>query len=103
MARTWGLPDFRFVMMPHPIANLTPEQETAKTRLCSLTNWGGAYPFWTITGTGMNGPAMAVATSPATPLPPMPRMTTFSMVSCSGSPDRSVAVFMAASICSGRP
>jgi len=22
MARTWGLPDFRFVMMPHPIANL---------------------------------------------------------------------------------
>ena len=23
MARTWGVPDFRFVMMPHPIANLT--------------------------------------------------------------------------------
>jgi hypothetical protein len=22
MARTWGLPDFRFVVMPHPIANL---------------------------------------------------------------------------------
>ena len=22
MARTWGLPDFRFVAMPHPIANL---------------------------------------------------------------------------------
>ena len=23
MARTWGLPDFRFLSMPHPIANLT--------------------------------------------------------------------------------
>jgi len=23
MARTWGLPDFRFLTMPHPIANLT--------------------------------------------------------------------------------
>ena len=23
MARTWGLPDFRFLEMPHPIANLT--------------------------------------------------------------------------------
>ena len=22
MARTWGLPDFRFLAMPHPIANL---------------------------------------------------------------------------------
>jgi hypothetical protein len=26
MARSWGLPDFRFIAMPHPIANLTPEQ-----------------------------------------------------------------------------
>lgn len=26
MARTWGLPDFKFLVMPHPIANLTPEQ-----------------------------------------------------------------------------
>ena len=23
MARSWGVPDFRFVAMPHPIANLT--------------------------------------------------------------------------------
>ena len=23
MARTWGVPDFRFIEMPHPIANLT--------------------------------------------------------------------------------
>ena len=23
MARSWGLPDFRFLAMPHPIANLT--------------------------------------------------------------------------------
>jgi hypothetical protein len=26
MARTWGLPDFKFLAMPHPIANLTPAQ-----------------------------------------------------------------------------
>lgn len=23
MARTWGVPEFRFLVMPHPIANLT--------------------------------------------------------------------------------
>jgi hypothetical protein len=23
MARSWGLPEFRFLAMPHPIANLT--------------------------------------------------------------------------------
>ena len=26
MAKTWGLPDFRFLAMPHPIANLTDAQ-----------------------------------------------------------------------------
>ena len=26
MARSWGLPDFRFIEMPHPIANLTEEE-----------------------------------------------------------------------------
>jgi hypothetical protein len=26
MARTKGLPDFRFIAMPHPIANLSEEQ-----------------------------------------------------------------------------
>ena len=26
MAKTWGLPDFRFLSMPHPIANLTDAQ-----------------------------------------------------------------------------
>ena len=26
MARSWGLPEFRFIAMPHPIANLTPAQ-----------------------------------------------------------------------------
>lgn len=25
MARTWGLPDFRFIAIPHPIANLKGE------------------------------------------------------------------------------
>lgn len=26
MATTWGLPDFRFIAIPHPIANLTPAE-----------------------------------------------------------------------------
>ena len=26
MARSWGLPDFRFIAMPHPIANLTDKE-----------------------------------------------------------------------------
>ena len=26
MARTWGLPDFKFIAIPHPIANLTDAQ-----------------------------------------------------------------------------
>jgi hypothetical protein len=26
MAATWGLPDFKFIAMPHPIANLNPAQ-----------------------------------------------------------------------------
>lgn len=25
MAELWGVPDFEFVMMPHPLASLTPE------------------------------------------------------------------------------
>lgn len=25
MAELWGVPAFRFVMMPHPLASLTPE------------------------------------------------------------------------------
>jgi hypothetical protein len=25
MAELWGVPDFGFVMMPHPLASLTPE------------------------------------------------------------------------------
>ena len=25
MAELWGVPDFRLVMMPHPLASLTPE------------------------------------------------------------------------------
>ena len=24
MAELWGVPDFRFVMMPHPLGSLTP-------------------------------------------------------------------------------
>ncbi|MBI3918567.1 MAG: hypothetical protein HY322_16365 [Betaproteobacteria bacterium] len=25
MAELWGVPDFRFVMIPHPLANLAPD------------------------------------------------------------------------------
>jgi hypothetical protein len=25
MAELWGVPNFRFVMMPHPLASLTPQ------------------------------------------------------------------------------
>ena len=32
MARTWGLEGFRFLEMPHPIANLTPEQLDQRAR-----------------------------------------------------------------------
>lgn len=30
MARSWGLKNFRFLEMPHPIANLTPAQLDAR-------------------------------------------------------------------------
>ena len=30
MARTWGLPEFRFLAMPHPIANLNPAELDAR-------------------------------------------------------------------------
>ncbi len=30
MARTWGLPDFRFLVMPHPIANLNDAELDAR-------------------------------------------------------------------------
>ncbi len=30
MARTWGLPDFRFLAMPHPIANLNDAELDAR-------------------------------------------------------------------------
>ena len=26
MAKSWGLPDYKFLSMPHPIANLTEEE-----------------------------------------------------------------------------
>ncbi len=32
MARSWGLPEFRFLDMPHPIANLTTEQLDERAR-----------------------------------------------------------------------
>ena len=32
MANSWGLKDFRFLSMPHPIANLTDEQLDQRAR-----------------------------------------------------------------------
>ena len=32
MARSWGLKDFRFLAMPHPIANLSPEELDQRAR-----------------------------------------------------------------------
>ena len=32
MAETWGVPDYRFLAMPHPIANLTEEQLDQRAR-----------------------------------------------------------------------
>jgi len=32
MARTWGVPDFRFLEMPHPIANLTDAELDQRAR-----------------------------------------------------------------------
>ena len=32
MAETWGVPDYRYLMMPHPIANLTEEQLDQRAR-----------------------------------------------------------------------
>ncbi len=30
MAKSWGVPEYRFLEMPHPIANLTEEELNAK-------------------------------------------------------------------------
>ena len=32
MARAWGVPDFRFLSMPHPIANLTDAELDQRAR-----------------------------------------------------------------------
>jgi hypothetical protein len=32
MAEQWGLPHYRFLMMPHPIANLSPAQLDQRAR-----------------------------------------------------------------------
>ena len=32
MARAWGVPDFKFLTMPHPIANLTEEELDQRAR-----------------------------------------------------------------------
>src|SRR3954452_1420372 len=50
----------------------------------------------------MNGPASAVITSPAMPLPPMPSTTTFSIASRSGNPVTPSAAFTASATCSGK-
>src|SRR5262245_26031068 len=50
----------------------------------------------------MNGDAVASRMSPAIPLPPMPRTTTFSIWSCAGRPSTPRASRAAVSTCSGK-
>jgi len=40
MARSWGVPDYRFLDMPHPIASLTEDQlDTQADRLLESVVW----------------------------------------------------------------
>jgi hypothetical protein len=32
MAKSWGLPDYKFLIMPHPTANLTEEEMDQRAR-----------------------------------------------------------------------
>ncbi len=32
MAKAWGIPDYKFLIMPHPIANLTEEELEQRAR-----------------------------------------------------------------------
>jgi hypothetical protein len=34
MARRMGMPNYHYIMLPHPVANLTPEE--CKTRACEV-------------------------------------------------------------------
>ena len=38
MATTWGLPDFKFLAMPHPIANLTEAELDQRARARGSTS-----------------------------------------------------------------
>ena len=57
----------------------------------------------TVTGTGMNGAAAAMSTSPTIPLSPIPSTTTFSTSSWPGRSSTCWAASTAATICSGSP
>src|SRR5918996_4358841 len=52
-------------------------------------------------GTGTNGPPMAVTTSPAMPLPPIPSTSTLSISSPAGSPATDAAASTLDATCSG--
>ena len=32
MAKTWGVPDYRFLVIPHPVANLTEQELDQRAR-----------------------------------------------------------------------
>src|SRR3954447_12504203 len=51
------------------VSSVLPENEMANTSEPSPTNAGHSYDFTTVTGTGINGAAVASNTSPAMPLP----------------------------------
>ncbi len=51
------------------VSSVSPDADTANTRLPASTNAGHSYDFTTATGTGSMGAATAATTSPAMPLP----------------------------------
>src|SRR5689334_802649 len=85
------------------VSSVSPEYESANTRLCGPTNAGVRYCLSTDTGTGSEPLATAASTSPAIPDPPMPSTTTLRTSSAAGSAERSssAAASCAAASCSG--
>src|SRR6478672_2555920 len=87
------------------VSSVSPEYDSANTRLCGPTNAGVRYCLSTVTGTGSEPFATAASTSPAMPDPPMPSRTMLRTWSAGGSPERSTsaAASCAALSCSGSP
>jgi hypothetical protein len=72
-------PDSYAAVPASSVSSVSPENDMANTSELAPTKSGSSYPFTTVTGTDMKGAAAATTTSPAIPLPPIPRTTTFSI------------------------